>query len=148
MKILTDKDMKNFGARFAKNLRGGEIIELIGDVGAGKTTFVKGLAQGLKITDDVQSPSFTLSRIYAARDDLTLSHYDFYRLADAGIMSLEIAESVDDARNITVVEWGESVREVLPRSRIVIRINYLPDVGREVVMEIPEKFDYLENSQK
>jgi len=143
MKILTDKDMKKFSESFAKKLHGGEIIELVGDVGAGKTTFVKGLAKGLNIDDDVQSPSFTISRIYQARNDLTLSHYDFYRLADAGIMKMEIAESVADAKNITIVEWGESVREVLPDARIVMKINYLPETGREIAMEIPAEFAYL-----
>jgi len=143
MKILTDVEMRDLGAKIGAVLRGGEIFELVGDVGAGKTTFVKGLAKGLEIDDDVQSPSFTISRIYEGRDGLILSHYDFYRLQDAGIMKMEIAESLKDSRNITVVEWGESVREVLPEARIVVRINYLPENGREIGLEIPGKFGYL-----
>jgi len=132
MKIISDEEMKQLGADFGAKLKGGEVIELIGDVGAGKTTFVKGLAQGLEIDDDVQSPSFTISRNYAARGGLTLNHYDFYRLADAGIMSMEIAESLQNPKNITVVEWGESVRNVLPDERIVVKITYLPTEGREI----------------
>lgn len=127
--------MQALGAQIGAALKGGEVFELIGDVGAGKTTFVKGLAQGLEITDDVQSPSFTINRSYQGRDGLTLSHYDFYRLADAGIMSLEIAESLSDPKNIVVVEWGESVRDVLPEKRTVVKITYLPETGRNVEIE-------------
>ncbi len=135
--------MHNLGARIGAKLKGGEVLELIGDVGAGKTTFVKGLAEGLKIDDDVQSPSFTINRNYAARDGLTLNHYDFYRLNDAGIMNMEIAESLSDPQNITVVEWGESVRDVLPDARIVVRINYLPDEGREIEFEISAGYTHI-----
>ena len=124
--------MRDLGAKISRTLQGGEIFELIGDVGAGKTTFVKGLARGLNVTDDVQSPSFTINRNYECRDGLTLNHYDFYRLAEAGVMTMEIAESLHDPKNITVVEWGESVRDVLPPERTVVKITYLPDEGREV----------------
>ena len=144
MLIKSDSEMRAFGTKIGQSLRGGEIFELIGDVGAGKTTFVKGLAVGLEIDDDVQSPSFTINRRYDGRDGLTLSHYDFYRLNDAGIMSMEICESLNDPKIITVVEWGESVQDVLPADRIIVRIDYLPDEGRDVELQIPESFAYLD----
>jgi tRNA threonylcarbamoyladenosine biosynthesis protein TsaE len=143
MKILDETAMRDIGARIGRRLRGGEVIELIGDVGTGKTTFVKGLAAGLDVTDDVQSPSFTINRSYAARGGLTLSHYDFYRLADAGIMAMEIAESLAASHNVTVIEWGESVRDVLPAARVVAHLNYLPDAGREVKFTVPAQLVYL-----
>jgi tRNA threonylcarbamoyladenosine biosynthesis protein TsaE len=135
--------MIELGRKIGLKLRGGEVLELIGDVGAGKTTFVKGLALGLGIEDDVQSPSFTISRVYDGRDGLTLNHYDFYRLADAGIMKMEIAESIAMPKNITVVEWGESVRDVLPIEKITVKIDYLPESGRDVKLNFPEKLAYL-----
>lgn len=144
MLIKSDSEMRAFGTKIGQPLRGGEIFELIGDVGAGKTTFVKGLAVGLEIDDDVQSPSFTINRRYDGRDGLTLSHYDFYRLNDAGIMSMEISESLNDPKIITVVEWGESVQDVLPADQIIVRIDYLPDEGRDVELQIPESFAYLD----
>lgn len=144
MLIKSDSEMRAFGTKIGRSLRGGEIFELIGDVGAGKTTFVKGLAVGLEIDDDVQSPSFTINRRYDGRDGLTLSHYDFYRLNDAGIMSMEISESLNDPKIITVVEWGESVQDVLPADQIIVRIDYLPDEGRDVELQIPESFAYLD----
>ena len=143
MKVLSDLAMRKLGARIGGALKGGEVFELIGDVGAGKTTFVKGLAEGLEVTDDVQSPSFTIQRSYAARNNLNLNHYDFYRLNQAGIMVVEIAESLTDPKNITIVEWGESVRDVLPAERIVVNIDYLPETGREVTLKVVEKFNYI-----
>lgn len=124
--------MRDLAAQIGAKLKGGEVFELIGDIGVGKTTFTKGLAKGLEITDNVQSPSFTINRNYQGRDDLILSHYDFYRLADAGIMNMEIAESLHNSKNIVVVEWGETVRNILPAKRTVVKITYLPEEGREV----------------
>lgn len=115
-----EAETKALGQRLGSLLHGGEVIELIGDVGAGKTTFVKGLALGLAIDEDVQSPSFTISRVYDGRDGLQLAHYDFYRLHDAGIMADELQETVSDARIVTVVEWADIVEGVLPASRIRI----------------------------
>lgn len=99
---------------------GGEVLELVGDVGSGKTTFTKGLARGLGVDDDVQSPSFTISRVYSARDGLELHHYDLYRLSEPGIMQYDIAESVRDPKVVIVIEWGETVRGILPENRIRI----------------------------
>jgi len=146
MKILSDQEMQELGAKIGRKMRGGEIFELIGDIGAGKTTLTKGIALGLEIDDDVQSPTFTIQRSYQARDNLIMNHYDFYRLEDSGIMSQEITESLNEQKNITIVEWGESVRNVLPLDRIIVRINYLPEIGREVILKIPEKFKYLRES--
>ena len=140
-----DDATRAFGTRIGILLRGGEVIELIGDVGAGKTTFVKGLGVGLGIDDDVQSPSFTLSRIYDARDGLQLHHYDFYRLTEAGVVGQELAESVDEPTAITVVEWGQTVQDVLPDDHAVIRLNYTPDGdGRICQIVVPDDLTYLQ----
>ena len=114
--------MKTYGEVLGRSLKGGEVIELIGDVGAGKTTLVKGIAQGLDIDEDVQSPSFTISRVYDARDSLQLRHYDFYRLNDAGIMADELQEAIHDPLAVTIIEWADVVDGVLPddHQRIVI----------------------------
>lgn len=115
--------MMSLGEKIGISLRGGEVIELVGDVGAGKTTLVKGLAKGLKIADPIQSPTFTISRVYAARDGLQLAHYDFYRLAEAGIMGEEIDEVSSKEDTVTVVEWSDAVEDRLPGDRLVIKIS-------------------------
>lgn len=142
--VKSDNDMMQLGQRLGEQLRGGEMLELIGDVGAGKTTLVKGIGRGLSVDDDVQSPSFTISRVYQARDGLELHHYDFYRLQDAGVMSFELAESIDDPKAVTVVEWADTVHDVLPVDRVIIKIDYTPDgEGRVVTMTVPETMQYL-----
>jgi len=132
MLVKTAEEMETLGREIGATLKGGEVIELIGDVGAGKTTFTRGLALGLGITSPITSPSFTISCRYPARDELSLNHYDFYRLSNPGVVAMELAESISDPRAITVIEWGESIQDVLPKNHIIIRINYMPDVGRTV----------------
>lgn len=142
--VNDEADMKALGHRLGALLRGGEVIELIGDVGAGKTTFVKGVGSGLGIDEDIQSPSFTISRVYDARDGLSLHHYDFYRLDEAGVMSFELAESMDNNHAITIVEWGDTVQDVLPERRMVLTIAYMPDgKGRNLTHRMPESLEYL-----
>lgn len=108
-------------------LSGGEVIELLADLGGGKTTFVQGLAKGLGSKDVVSSPTFTLSKVYKARDDLEINHFDFYRLAEAGIMADQLNESLHEPKVITVVEWSEIVRGVLPEQRLVVSLEPISD---------------------
>lgn len=145
--VTNETEMMMIGRRLGERFRGGEVIELVGDVGAGKTTLVKGIGLGLGIEDDVQSPSFTISRVYVARDGLELHHYDFYRLHDAGVMQYELAESIGESKVITVVEWADTVQEVLPSERCQVYIRYTPDGnGRELELKLPESLKYLEGS--
>jgi hydrolase, P-loop family len=115
--INSTEEMIEFGKEIGSNLEGGSVLELIGDVGAGKTTFTKGLALGLGVLETVQSPTFTISRVYEG-DNLTLSHYDFYRLNDYGIMKMELAENLSDPQNITVVEWAGDLADILPEKHL------------------------------
>ena len=131
--INSTADMMDFGAKLGTELQGGEVIELIGDVGAGKTTFTKGLAKGLAITETVQSPSFTISRIYDGR--LELVHYDFYRLNDAGVMALELVDNLNDAEKVVVIEWAETVADILPKERIRIKISSPSETDRVLEIE-------------
>lgn len=136
--------MKQLGEAIGRRLRGGECFEMIGDVGAGKTTFMKGLGEGLQVDDDVQSPSFTISRLYEARDGLQLEHYDFYRLQDPGIMSYEIQESLNTDGTIVAVEWAETVSDVLPAERITVKIDYQAEgEARNVQIDAASKFNYI-----
>lgn len=138
MKIASEKDMLAFGKNFAKKCRSSQdfatVIELIGDVGTGKTTFTRGLASGLDITEPVTSPSFTISKSYALPSGGRLIHYDFYRLPDPGLMLDDLSENLQDPQNIVVIEWGESTANLLPTDRIIIHINYLDNGTREVII--------------
>ncbi len=126
--------MKQFGARLGALLRGGETIELVGDVGAGKTTLTKGIAQGMAIDEDVQSPSFTISRVYEAAHGRQLAHYDFYRLNDAGIMANELHETMHDPQIVTIIEWADIIKGILPEDHLSIRLTSPTETMRRVEM--------------
>lgn len=132
IEVASELATKELGQKIAATLKGGEVFELIGDVGAGKTTFVKGLAAGLGVEDDVQSPSFTISRMYEARDGLQLAHYDFYRLNDPGIMANELQEMVGDPTTITVIEWADIVEGVLPEGHFTLRFSAPTETTRRI----------------
>ena len=133
--IKSEIEMKRFGELLGSYLFGGCLIELVGDVGSGKTTLTKGIAVGLGVEDDVQSPSFMIKRVYDARDHLILAHYDFYRLIDAGIMASELDESMSDSTCITIIEWGEFVDGVLPTDRLSIKIVSPTENSRELTID-------------
>lgn len=108
-------------------------------MGGGKTTFVRGLARGLGSKDTVASPTFTLNKIYEGKNS-QIHHYDFYRLSEPGIMSDELAESLQSPKVITVVEWSDIVQHVLPENRLII--EFKPTANnpeeREISITYPE----------
>lgn len=109
------------------------MIELVSDLAGGKTTFVSGIARGISSTDLVSSPTFTLSNVYKG-SELTIHHYDFYRLGEAGIMGDELAETLDDEKAVTIVEWAGIVNDVLPAERLTIRIDVTGEESRHYTM--------------
>lgn len=134
VEVNSEDEIKLLGARIGALLHGGEMIELIGDVGAGKTTLTKGIAAGLGVDEDVQSPSFTISRVYDGRDSLRLFHYDFYRLQEAGIMHNELEETLQDPQAITLIEWADIIQGVLPADRLTIAIQSPTEHSRHLTI--------------
>lgn len=134
MKIKSEQEMLSFGENFAKKITSPTVIELIGDVGAGKTTFVRGLATGLGINEPITSPSFTISKSYALKNGGFLIHYDFYRLEDPGLMAEDFQENLSNSKNIIIVEWGESINNLLPDNHLTVNIKYNEDGSREVLL--------------
>lgn len=133
--------------KIARHLKGGEVIELISDLGGGKTTFTRGLAKGIGSSDRVASPTFTISKVYVG-EKLEIHHFDFYRLADAGLMEHEIHDVMGDPEIVTVVEWGDVVAHVLPEERLTINMRRTGDESRELELEYPERLSYLTENLK
>lgn len=131
MRIDNEARMKQLGEAIGQLLSGGEVLELVGDIGAGKTTLTKGIARALGINEPVQSPTFTISRVYDSPKGLRLAHYDFYRLGEAGIMGDEIREAMDDD-SVVVVEWAGAVDDDLPKDRLVVKITTISEEERLV----------------
>ncbi len=131
MRIDNEARMKQLGEAIGRSVSGGEVLELVGDIGAGKTTLTKGIARALGINEPVQSPTFTISRVYDSPKGLRLAHYDFYRLGEAGIMGDEIREAADDD-SVVVVEWAGAVDDDLPKDRLVVKITTISEEERLV----------------
>ncbi|CAG9623522.1 tRNA threonylcarbamoyladenosine biosynthesis protein TsaE [Sutcliffiella rhizosphaerae] len=121
-------------------LQGGEIILLEGDLGAGKTTFTKGLAKGLEITRNVNSPTFTIIKEYEGR--LPLYHMDVYRLAES-----EEDLGFDDyfeGEGVSVVEWANLIQDFLPEERLEIYIYHQGDDQRKIELTpIGERYESI-----
>jgi tRNA threonylcarbamoyladenosine biosynthesis protein TsaE len=135
--IESEAAMKAFGADLGAHLKKAAVIQLVGDIGAGKTTLVKGIAEGMKVNEPVQSPSFTISRVYDAEDGLRLAHYDFYRLNEPGIMANELQEDTEDAKTVTIIEWADIVEGVLPEPHVAISITAPTETTRELTINDP-----------
>jgi tRNA threonylcarbamoyladenosine biosynthesis protein TsaE len=135
------EETENFAERLGKQLRGGEIIELVGDVGAGKTSFVRGLAKGAGSKDRVSSPTFTVNQIYKGR--VTLYHYDFYRVHEDKLIESEIEEILDDQNSAIVLEWGQQASSVLSKEHIIISLSPIDDNSRQIKFTIPPKYSYI-----
>lgn len=131
MRIDNEARMKQLGEAIGRSVSGGEVLELVGDIGAGKTTLTKGIARALGINEPVQSPTFTISRVYDSPKGLRLAHYDFYRLGEAGIMGDEIREAADDD-SVIIVEWAGAVDDDLPKDRLVVKITTISQEERLV----------------
>lgn len=134
LEVQNESEMKALGARLGAFLRGGEILELVGDVGAGKTTLTKGIGEGMGVDEDVQSPSFTISRVYDTPGGTTLAHYDFYRLQDAGIMASELHDTLQSPDTVTIIEWADIVSGILPDDRLTIHIVPIAETARRLTL--------------
>lgn len=130
--VSSEVAMRQLGEKLGRAIATGGVVELVGDVGAGKTTLTKGIAEGLGVSDPVQSPTFSISRVYETSGGSQFCHYDFYRLPEAGIMADELDEVMSDDSNVVVVEWADSVNDVLPADRLKIVITTTAETDREV----------------
>ncbi len=142
MRSTSFADTEALGAKIGANLRGGEVIELVSDLGGGKTTFTRGLVRGAGSTDKVTSPTFTISKEYQA-PHFTIAHFDFYRLGEAGIVADELAELVGDPAYVVVVEWGDVAQDVLPAGRLTIRLSQTADAERDIVCTYAPTLEYV-----
>ena len=129
MEFLTHSpdETQSVGAALAKTLCGGEVIAFLGDLGAGKTAFTRGLAEGLGVTDAVTSPTYTIVNEYLT-GRLPLFHFDMYRLGSSEELFDIGWEDYLARGGVCAVEWSENVQDAL-EAPITVRIDRVPDSG-------------------
>ena len=112
----------NFGKDLATKLHGGDIVLLNGDLGAGKTTLMKGLALGLGIDNEINSPTFTLMNIYSAniRDIKMVAHIDTYRLKyERELTEIGVEDYLGEDHTLTIIEWPEKIANLLQNKKMI-----------------------------
>lgn len=126
--------------RIGALLRGGDVIAYKGGLGAGKTTFTRGLAVGMGLPDEVHSPTFSLVNEYRGGDKV-MYHFDMYRIMNAEALETTGFYDFLSEESVIVCEWSENISECLPVNTITITINYCGENEREISIEGDERFD-------
>ncbi len=141
--LKNTEEMEAFSASFIAKIagkedkdRGATILGLRGDLGAGKTTFTKGVAKALGVEGVVTSPTFVIEKIYKLPNNVGFSrliHIDAYRL-DGGNELLHIGwnDIIGDTENLIIVEWPEKVIDILPKDMMTVQFNFIDENTREV----------------
>lgn len=128
-----------FAKRIGKVLRGGDIIAYRGGLGAGKTTFTRGLALGMGLPDEVSSPTFALVNEYRGKG-LTLYHFDMYRIMNAEALETTGFYDYISENAVIACEWSENIADCLPENVITITIETAGEDVRKITVEGDERF--------
>ena len=122
--------MNEFGLKIASKVPSGSVIALLGDLGAGKTTLVRGVARGLHINEVVQSPTFNIMKLYL-KGDRPLIHIDAYRLADINT-DIGLDEYIGYETGLTMIEWPLFIKDLLPENTIYVDIKSTGENSRHI----------------
>lgn len=133
------EETMELGKKMGEGLKTGDLIALVGELGAGKTLFTKGLVQGLGVTGYVKSPSFTIVNEYKGR--LSVYHIDLYRLGDINEIHELGIEEYFYSDGITIVEWADKAYSLLPEKYILIKFFYTGEKTRKINVEWIGKAD-------
>ena len=135
------EETMNLGQKFVALAKPGSTFCLTGDLGAGKTTLVRGIARALNIKSVVQSPTFNIMKVYFD-GDRPLIHIDAYRLADVNT-DIGLDEYIGYETGITVIEWPEFIKDLIPENAIEVNIRHAQDNMRSITIKSDDK-DFME----
>ena len=126
------RETQEVASKIAALIEQGDLVLLVGELGAGKTTFAQGFGQALGIVDPITSPTFTLAREYEGHR-LTMHHLDVYRLeAIDEVLDLALPELLDGS-SVTLIEWGDAIIPALPGEYLEVRLEYGEDDDERVI---------------
>ena len=121
--LETEEDTRALGLRIADALEPGDVVALIGDLGTGKTALTKYIAEGLGVTEEISSPTFTIIKEYRS-GRMPLYHFDVYRLGGSEELMDIGADEILDGDGACVIEWADIVADALPADCLAIRLDY------------------------
>ena len=130
------KQTINFAKKMAQSFKGGEILLLSGELGAGKTAFTKGIAQGLQVNGIITSPTFTIMNMYTS-GKLNLYHFDMYRIEDEQeIYELGFNEFIGNSNGVSCVEWFSQTPQLFAGKKCkLVKIEKIDDDTRKIIVE-------------
>jgi tRNA threonylcarbamoyladenosine biosynthesis protein TsaE len=145
LKVNSLGQTSSLAAQIATNIKGGEVICLIGELGVGKTYFVKFFAEALGISgDDVISPTFIYWRKHEGTN-FKVNHFDFYRIKkEDEAKDIGMEDAFGDEQAVTIIEWADRVTNLLPKDRLEIRMRYLGATERAIELKaLGSKHEHL-----
>jgi tRNA threonylcarbamoyladenosine biosynthesis protein TsaE len=138
MRITTknEKETQKLAEKIAKDLRGGEVLALVGDLGAGKTTFTQGLAKALGVKTRVNSPTFVVMKLYKPKHPTikNLAHIDAYRLGDEIDLKQIGWDDFQDKQSVVVIEWADKAKNILPKQTVWLKFVLLKNGSRAITI--------------
>lgn len=154
IEFITKKieETKKLGRLLAQELRGGEVVCLFGELGAGKTTFTQGLLEGLKVEKPYTSPTFIVMKEYKVKNNRgkginkkeidAVYHFDAYRVGIEDILNLGWEEITTNEKNICVIEWADKLKKIIPSKSLWVSFEWLDEEKRKII--IREKFQKIQ----
>jgi tRNA threonylcarbamoyladenosine biosynthesis protein TsaE len=136
IKINTLKDIREAAKQFIQLMSENKIFAFYGEMGAGKTTFIKAICKELGVTENITSPSFSLVNEYDTKDNRMVYHFDCYRLKNIREAYDFGADEYFFSGNLCFIEWPEKIEELLPSETVIVSIRVLPGESREVTIGI------------
>ena len=124
------KETQKLGEILAREIKGGQIICLTGDLGAGKTTFTQGFLKGLKVKGPYTSPTFLIIKKYGQY----IYHIDAYRVKAKDILNLGWEEMLQNKKNIIIIEWADRIKKIIPPNAVWIKFKWLDENKREMTL--------------
>jgi len=138
LKTNSEQETIQLGESLARQLKGGDIVCLHGELGAGKTTLVKGIGKGLKVREsNINSPTFVLMNVYEGKTPIY--HYDLYRLGDRFSMETIGLDEFLYRDGIAVIEWADKMGELTPKEYLNIKLKHNKNQGRSITLSAKGK---------
>ncbi|MDD3301494.1 MAG: tRNA (adenosine(37)-N6)-threonylcarbamoyltransferase complex ATPase subunit type 1 TsaE [Patescibacteria group bacterium] len=139
MEFITNNEQETLklGKKIVSKLQGGDIVSLVGNLGAGKTILTRGISEFLGVKKGVKSPTFTLMNIYSTNNPKIkfICHIDAYRLNSAkDLLAIGAEEYFNDPETITIIEWGDKAKNILPRRAKTITIDTINENKRKICL--------------